>query len=74
MIISMVTVLLMDVASPEPILTLPKQISEVLLQKMLERWIVEELIEIMCKIEIFEEVLYKKSVKFLSNLVFCVEL
>ena len=29
----MVTVLLMDVASPEPILTLPKQISEVLLQK-----------------------------------------
>ena len=34
----------------------------------------EELIEIMCKIEIFEEVLYKKSVKFLSNLVFCVEL
>ena len=70
----MVTVLLMDVASPEPILTLPKQISEVLLQKMLERWIVEELIEIMCKIEIFEEVLYKKSVKFLSNLVFCVEL
>ena len=70
----MVTVLLMDVPSPEPILTLPKQISEVLLQKMLERWIVEELIEIMCKIEIFEEVLYKKSVKFLSNLVFCVEL
>ena len=70
----MLTVLLMDVASPEPILTLPKQISEVLLQKMLERWIVEELIEIMCKIEIFEEVLYKKSVKFLSNLVFCVEL
>ena len=70
----MVTVLLMDLPSPEPILTLPKQISEVLLQKMLERWIVEELIEIMCKIEIFEEVLYKKSVKFLSNLVFCVEL
>ena len=34
----------------------------------------EELIEIICKMEISEEVLYKKSMKFLSNLVFRVEL